>query len=285
MRINYVICLACVFALADEADASGSRNATTCFLYSARSNHQTELLQQKATTSQIDWNSFLAQHDMYWTSLTADPVERSADNRLRTGYYAGAIMGNGLLGTNLYKLTDNVYRLNIGRSDVTEARKPYNLFNSARLPIGYFTLKTCGNVSSEEMRLSIYDAVTQGTLITDKGRIQFRTYVHANENVVSFETDAQGGEVGLLSEAKLRRKLQQRLLPLLRRRRLYESPFRRPASGKCPQDHRFQPLHSALQPLSDTQQRPRSPHRHHQSAIDDGKYQKGTLQGDSASLL
>ena len=148
----------------------------------------------KVTTEQMDWKAFLSRHDMRWDRLTADPVEPTMDGRLHTGYYAGAIMGNGLLGTNFYKLTDNVYRLNVGRSDVTEARSPYDLFNSARLPIGYFTLRTQGNVTSESMTLSLYDAITQGTFGTDKGRIDFRTYVHAKMDCIVFETEASGGE-------------------------------------------------------------------------------------------
>ena len=150
---------------------------------------------RKVTLDRLDWENFLAQHDMYWTRLTADPVGKSADNRLRTGYYAGALMGNGLIGTNLYKLQDNVYRLNAGRSDVTEVRSPYDLFNSARLPIGYFTLKTVGDVSDEKMRLSLYNATTTGTFTTDKGRIGFKTYVHAEKNYIVFETEATGSEV------------------------------------------------------------------------------------------
>ena len=65
---------------------------------------QVEKRPVRATTEGVDWEAFLAQHDMYWTELTADPVEPANDAKLRTGYYAGAIMGNGLLGTNLYKL-------------------------------------------------------------------------------------------------------------------------------------------------------------------------------------
>lgn len=148
----------------------------------------------KVTTEQVDWKTFLSRHDMRWNRLTADPVEPAMDGRLRTGYYAGAIMGNGLLGTNLYKLTDNVYRLNVGRSDVTEARSPYDLFNSARLPIGYFTLRTQGNVASESMTLSLYDAITRGTFGTDKGKIDFRTYVHAQMDCIVFETETSGEE-------------------------------------------------------------------------------------------
>ena len=149
----------------------------------------------KVTTEQMDWAAFLSRHDMHWNKLTEDPAGRSADGQLRTGYYAGAIMGNGLLGTNFYKLKDNVYRLNVGRSDVTEARSPYDLFNSARLPIGYFTLQTKGEVAAESMTLSLYDAITRGTFQTEKGQIDFKTYVHANEDYIVFESETDGGEV------------------------------------------------------------------------------------------
>ena len=148
-----------------------------------------------ALLGDVKWEKFLSQHDMYWTKLTTDPVEPKSDGGQRGGYYAGAIMGNGLLGTNLYKLRDNVYRLNVGRSDVTEVRKPYNLFNSARLPIGYFTLSTVGKVNKEEMRLSLFDAVTKGSFATDKGKINFKTYVHALHDYIIFESQAEGGEV------------------------------------------------------------------------------------------
>lgn len=147
---------------------------------------------KKAAADDIDWKTFLAQHDMYWSKITADPAEPKRDFGQSTGYYAGAIMGNGLLGTNLYKLRDNVYRMNVGRSDVTEVRQPYSLFNSSRLPIGYFTIAPKGTVNEEEMRLSLYDAETAGHFTTEAGRMNFRTYVHATRNVIVFESDCVG---------------------------------------------------------------------------------------------
>lgn len=159
-------------------------------------NEKNDYVPEKATTDAIDWEKFLSQHDMYWTSISADPTAASyTHNNLTTGYYAGALMGNGLIGTNMYKLKENVYRLNAGRSDITEIRKPYNLFNSARLPIGYFTLSTVGKVNSEKMRLSLYNATTKGTFITDKGKIDFKTYVHSLKNYIVFETETTGDEV------------------------------------------------------------------------------------------
>lgn len=162
--------------------------ASSIFAQMSCSAHQDNLIEN------IEWESFLGQHDMYWTHLTADPTEPKADFSQKGGYYAGAIMGNGLLGTNLYKLEDNVYRLNVGRSDITEIRKPYNLFNSARLPIGYFTLSTVGKVQKEKMHLSLYNAITQGTFSTDCGEIAFKTYVHANNDYIVFESETKDKE-------------------------------------------------------------------------------------------
>lgn len=159
----------------------------------------TTALTARATTAAVispDYREFLSRHDLVWTSITADPTTVGKHFGRSTGYYAGAIMGNGLLGTNLYKLRDSVYRLNVGRSDVTEARHPYNLANSGRLPIGYFTLATVGHVSDERMRLHIYDAETTGRLTTDRGAIAFKTYVHALKNYIVVETDASGDETG-----------------------------------------------------------------------------------------
>lgn len=144
---------------------------------------------------------FLARQDTHWTEIKRD-IDTPGPGRPsgwqganKEGYYSGALMGNGLLGTNFYKgEAPDTYRLNVGRSDVTEQRSGYDLFRKGRLPIGYFTLATTGKVTGEEMDLSIYDAETTGTLTTDKGIIQFATYVHALDNYIVFETSSTGGE-------------------------------------------------------------------------------------------
>lgn len=140
-------------------------------------------------------------YDLTWDRLSSDPVyelgKRHTHWGRNDGYYDGAIMGNGLLGTNFYKLEEGAYRLNVGRSDVTEARDAaFNIFTRARLPIGYFALKPVGHVQKEEMRLHIFDAVTTGSFVSDKGTIDFRTYVHACRDAIVFETAATGEESG-----------------------------------------------------------------------------------------
>ena len=146
--------------------------------------------QQIVTPRDIDWATFLKQHDLVWDRITPD-------------YYAGAIMGNGLLGNNIYKEGDT-YKFHIGRVDVTEGRMPAdksqykNLYHGARLPIGYFLMKPVGAVLSENMRLNLWDATTTGNITTDKGKISFKSYVHATKDIIILETDTEGEENSFL---------------------------------------------------------------------------------------
>ncbi len=135
------------------------------------------------STRDIDWLAFLAPHDPVWDSIVPD-------------YYTGAILGNGMLGTNIYAARkDNTLRWDVGRSDVAESREGTAiLYDKARLPIGWFSMTTAGNIVSSEMRLGLYDAEAQGSLKTDKGEILFKTRVDANHDVIVIETQSHGGE-------------------------------------------------------------------------------------------
>ena len=150
-----------------------------------------------------DMDEFLSRHDTHWTEIKSD-IDTPGPDRPegfrggnKQGYYSGALMGNGLIGTDMYKAEKpNTYRLNVGRSDITEQREGYDLFKKSRLPIGYFTLTTVGNVTEEKMDLSLYNAETSGAFTTDRGSINFRTYVHALEDYIVFETSSTGDETG-----------------------------------------------------------------------------------------
>ncbi len=135
------------------------------------------------STKDIDWRGFMSRHDLVWDSLTPD-------------YYNGAILGNGMLGTNIYTASKgNSIRWDVGRSDVTESREGTNiLYDKARLPIGWFSMTTAGNIVASDMRLNIYDAEAKGSLKTDKGEISFTTRVDANHDVIVIETSSHGGE-------------------------------------------------------------------------------------------
>ena len=60
---------------------------------------------------------FLSRHDSHWTEIRCD-IDTPGQDRPsgwkggnKEGYYSGALMGNGLLGTNMYKAeAANTYR-------------------------------------------------------------------------------------------------------------------------------------------------------------------------------
>lgn len=132
------------------------------------------------STTNIDWDNFLSRHDLLWHSIP-------------TNYYSGAIMGNGLLGLNIFATeSQDAYRFNIGRSDVNEMRKGgHALYHRARLPIGHFELSpnhpVIEETNQEVMRLTLYDAITSTDIFTTKGQIRLQSFVDANENIIVVE--------------------------------------------------------------------------------------------------
>ena len=121
-----------------------------------------------------DWPSFLARHDMVW-------------NRLPDRFENAAFTGNGLAGAMVFTGDKGQsLKWQIGRSDVT--------FRNFRIPIGDLVLKPQGKILGGEMRLDLWNAEVRGTIRTDKGEIDFRTFTHTDQMVNVFETVAKGGE-------------------------------------------------------------------------------------------
>ena len=86
----------------------------------------------------VNWESFLAQHDPVWT-------------RLPLGWHEGPFIGNGTLGTIAYVDPEHRHglRFEIGRSDVYDHRensKLHPVLSNCRLPIGHFQLIPVGTI-------------------------------------------------------------------------------------------------------------------------------------------
>ena len=126
----------------------------------------------------VDWESFLRRHDPIWETLPA----RFDD---------GAFLGNGLLGAMIHRDGDNRLRWEIGRADVTEHRR-----DNHRLPIGGLVLETRGKIQSGTIRLDLWNAEIRGTVVTDQGKIQFRTLIHTDVLAMILELETTGGESG-----------------------------------------------------------------------------------------
>jgi hypothetical protein len=120
----------------------------------------------------IDWPSFLARHDMIW--------KRPPDK-----WGAGAFMGNGLLGANVFTTDDGKSLMwRIGRTDVT--------FKGSRIPIGELVLKTVGTLQGGDLRLDLWNAELSGRIQTSRGEIRISSFTHAQQmvQVITIEPDA-----------------------------------------------------------------------------------------------
>jgi len=125
---------------------------------------------------EVDWPSFLGQHDLVWEQLPRQWNE-------------GAFVGNGQLGMMVYAtLKDNRVDFHLGRADVTDHRKAPDrktslgvkgaslFWDFPRLDIGRMALRPAGKILDGTMRQDLWNAEITGTITTDLGELKFRAF-------------------------------------------------------------------------------------------------------------
>ena len=135
----------------------------------------------------VDWPKFMAQHDLIWDQLPED-------------YFAGAFVGNGLLGTILFKddAAPNTLRFEIGRTDVYDHRtKESSAYETSRLPIGQLLMTPVGTIEKVQIRNDLWNAEIRGELTTTAGTISFRCYVPSGEELIVVNIKTTGREKGV----------------------------------------------------------------------------------------
>jgi alpha-L-fucosidase 2 len=129
-------------------------------------------------SARVDWQRFLARHDLLWSGPPASWEE-------------GAPLGNGLVGAMVHlepKEGGLVWEL--GRTDVVEdAPHPVPILARGRLPIGRMVLSPPGPVTGRAARLDLWNAEVRGDLRTEKGALRFRSYVHAELPLLVIELE------------------------------------------------------------------------------------------------
>ncbi len=136
----------------------------------------------------INWEKALSKNDLVWTNGIGDHWGESA------------FIANGLTGASIYRMPgdDWVLRWELGRTDVAaEYHIPDIDWSIPRVPIGNIVLNPAGKVEKADMRLDIRDAEARGTIKTDKGNIQWRSFIDRDSNVVVIDSESFGGEAGL----------------------------------------------------------------------------------------
>ncbi|RMD76057.1 MAG: hypothetical protein D6820_13400, partial [Lentisphaerae bacterium] len=136
----------------------------------------------------IEWTSYLAQSDLLW-------------NRIPAGWEEAPFVGNGLLGSMLFRHNDHEIKIQIGRGDVQEHRMASGkhatgsvLPDSSRLPIGYFTLRTKGKITGCNLRLDLWDAQIEGRLLTGRGAVYLTCFAHSRRNLLVVHVRPEAGE-------------------------------------------------------------------------------------------
>jgi hypothetical protein len=147
--------------------------------------------------TQIDWPAFMARQDMVWSKVP-------------TRWNEAPFMGNGMIGLFLYQeisnpdntystAEKNVLSLHLGRGDYYDNRppldgKPHTWIYRGRLPIGFFRIKSKGDVTGVDWRMDLWNARLVGTVKTTAGSYRMEGKVHALYDSFYWKVIPAGGE-------------------------------------------------------------------------------------------
>ena len=134
-------------------------------------------------TTDAQWADFLAGQDLLW-------------RRLPTVWHEGPFLGDGRLGTMVYKEPGaNQVRFTVQHAEVQDHRPEFGSgFGVCRLPVGHLTLEPVGTISSVNWRLDLWDAELVGTITTSAGQLSLQVFIH-NQVLVASVTPSGGEQV------------------------------------------------------------------------------------------
>ena len=140
------------------------------------------LCEARAVEMRVSWPEFMARHDMIWDRLPAD-------------YYEGPFVGNGLLGTVIFKdgQQANTLRFEIGRVDVYDHRTKGGQA-VGRLPIGQLLLTPVGEIQKVNLRTDLWNAEIRGEITTSVGTLKLRCFVPSDGQLIVLNLNSTGQE-------------------------------------------------------------------------------------------
>jgi len=157
---------------------------TFCLLVVSLICHDTKAktFDTKEIKEKIDWKDFMSHQDMLW-------------NKVPKRWNEAPFFGNGMIGLFLYQEinnVDNIYStsdkntlsLHLGRGDYYDNRPPlgsehHTWIYRGRLPIGFFRIKSKGDITGVNWRMDLWNARLIGTVNTTMGTYQIEGKVHA----------------------------------------------------------------------------------------------------------
>jgi hypothetical protein len=134
-------------------------------------------------TTDTQWADFLRGQDLIW-------------KRLPTKWYEGPFLGDGRLGSMVYKEPNlNQVRFTVQHGEVQDHRPQFgSAFGVCRLPVGHLTLEPVGTISSVDWRLDLWNAEVVGTITTSSGQLSFQVFID-NQVLVASVTPSGSEQV------------------------------------------------------------------------------------------
>ncbi|MFE3825455.1 Tat pathway signal sequence domain protein [Streptomyces sp. NPDC059092] len=128
-----------------------------------------------------DWAGFLRRQDLVWSRLPAL-------------WHEGPFLGDGLLGSMVYKEPDaNKIRFTVQHGRVQDHRPALGSgWGTCRLPVGHLTLDPVGTITAVDWRLSLWNAELSGTVTTSSGTLTLTVFIH--DEILVARVRAGGGE-------------------------------------------------------------------------------------------
>lgn len=140
--------------------------------------------------------------DADWARFLADQ-DHVVEGCLKPGILQGAWIGDGTMGSLIFREKQDPATLRwvMGRYDIIGHGTifPGEFFHT-RLFAGDILLRPTGAITNESLRQSVWNGEASGTIVTDRGRIAWRSYVHRVERAFVVEMTTEGDE----SAAELR---------------------------------------------------------------------------------
>ncbi|WP_045315933.1 glycosyl hydrolase family 95 catalytic domain-containing protein [Lentzea aerocolonigenes] len=133
--------------------------------------------------TRIDWERFLGEQDLVW-------------QRIPRAWYEGPFLGNGFLATAVYREPGaNAIRFTVDHALVQDHRPQFgNEWGVARLPVGRVLLTPVGKITGVDLRLDLWNAELRGKIVTDRGELAVRSFVHAEKSLLHLEVRPSSGE-------------------------------------------------------------------------------------------
>ncbi len=134
--------------------------------------------------SKINWKEMMKSHDLIWKKVPADMTEAPH-------------LGNGLIGSMIW-IEKNQVRLQVFRTDVHDHADDtygWTAYSRPRYQIGYFLLKSKGEITHCDLRLDIYNAELTGSVITSLGRFTLEHFVHKLDDIIYTSIESSGEEM------------------------------------------------------------------------------------------